>query len=348
MTEIVVNHLAAEGRLDLDAPVASYIPGFPKGPQGGAPTVRQLLTHQAGVPHRVTTSIEETQPLYPSDIVERVKARGLLFEPGSRTLYSSAGYTCLARVVEIVEQRPFDAILQERIFRPAAMPGTTGETGERLMPGRALPYRLGTEAGRIVVASAPYKDLGFLTGAGDLYATADDLLHFVEGMRSGTFGQQVQQQVMDTAGGPWRTWYGRINGYEASVDFSPAMGLTFVFLSNLQSAANWQIRAGIKTLLAHGRPEPVPFPPPAAPQAEPVEELVGLYGERSDPVPIAVVDGRLFRDGDEVYPIDGGLYYEPASGSRMRFARNPAGAIEALVTLWGDGRETTLPRLRGR
>ena len=84
MTETLVEMLATEGRLDLDAPVGRYLGSFPAGPQGGPVTIRHLVDHRSGVPHRVTNAMEETVPLHPSDIVERVRARGLLFEPGTR------------------------------------------------------------------------------------------------------------------------------------------------------------------------------------------------------------------------------------------------------------------------
>jgi CubicO group peptidase (beta-lactamase class C family) len=184
MTEMVVEMLTAEGRLDLDAPASRYLGSFPAGPKGGVVTIRHLVDHRSGVPHRVTTGMEEMLPLRPADIVDRVRARGLVFEPGAQELYSSAGFSSLARVIEVIESKPFDAVLGDRIFRPASM-SATGETGQQLMPQRALPHRLAPGAGAVVVASAQYKNLGFLTGAGSLYATAEDLLRFSRALRTG-------------------------------------------------------------------------------------------------------------------------------------------------------------------
>ena len=96
----------------------------------------------AGALPRLTTELEETGHLNADDIVERVKARGLLVEPGSAELYSGAGITCLARVVEIVESTPFESVLADRIFRPASVASTVDEIGRQLMTCRALPYVL--------------------------------------------------------------------------------------------------------------------------------------------------------------------------------------------------------------
>jgi CubicO group peptidase (beta-lactamase class C family) len=333
MTEIVVDMLAAEARLALDAPVSRYLGSFPTGPKGGQVTIRHLMNHRSGVPHRVTSEMDETLPLHPADVVERVRAKGLLFEPGTQELYSSAGFTCLARVIELIEVKPFDVVLRDRIFRPAAMATAVGETGQRLMPQRALPHRLGAEARAVVVASAQYKNLGFLTGAGSVYATAEDLLRFARALRNGVFGHAGQSRVAETAGQRWRSWYGRTDGYEASVDLLPGTDMTFVFLSNLRSAANWQLREQVKNLLTDRKAEAIFRPPlPAGAASDPPESFVGAYGKPSDPVVIRTLDGHLFRDENEFYPIAGGRYYIPASGSVMRFRRTSDGVVDGMIT----------------
>src|SRR5262249_4192138 len=244
MTDALVFLLVKQHRLNPQAPVEQYLPGFPRGPAGGKPTIEQLRKHTAGVPHRGTKAADETLPVHPADIVEGVKARGLLFEPGSRELYSSAGYTCLARVVEVIEGRPFEAALAEGVFKPAGMSTAMSETGPRLMANRALPYMLRAGKSGPAVEAAPYKDLRFLTGAGSVYATPADLVAFARRARDGAFGEELHSWARGGDRDEWRGWYGRGNGYEASVDLLPSQDLVVVLVSNLQSAANWQLRQG--------------------------------------------------------------------------------------------------------
>lgn len=346
ITQTLVDQLVADGRLDLSAPVAKYIPEFPDGPSGGHPTVRDLLMHRAGVPFRVTTKLEETLHLQPADIVERVKAKGLLFEPGTAELYSSAGFTSLARIIEIVENKPFDVVLAEQIFRPASMTSATGETGEQLMMNRALPFRLGAGAVNTAVASAQYKDLGFLTGAGSVYATAEDLLRFVRALHGGKFGSVSQKQLGAPTDTVWTGWYGRTNGYEGSVDFLPAQDLTFIFLSNLRSAANWQLREQVRRVLLSRAVAAIASVPPVAPQFEARGAVVGSYGDPVDPLVISESEGRLFRDESEFYPIAGGRYYLPASGATFRFARDSGGSVDSIITRFpGAAEERALRRV---
>ena len=46
MTEALVSVLLQPGRLDFDAPVERYLPGFPRGPKDGAQTVRELMNRR--------------------------------------------------------------------------------------------------------------------------------------------------------------------------------------------------------------------------------------------------------------------------------------------------------------
>ena len=347
VTLTLVDQLAGNGRLDVNAQVSRYIPGFPDGPGGGHPTVHDLMTHRAGVPFRVTSHLDETLALNPADIVERVKAKGLLLEPGTEELYSSAGFTTLARIVEIVEGKPFDEVLAEQIFRPASMTSATGETGERLMMNRALPFRLGAGTVTTEVASAQYKNLGFLTGAGSLYATAEDLLRFVRALHDGKFGSVSRNRLGVPTDTVWTGWYGRTNGYEGSVDYLPAQDITFIFLSNLRSASNWQIREQVRRILLWREAGSIASVPPVAPQFESPSTVMGEYGDSVDPLVISESVGRLFRDESEFYPIAGDRYYLPASGTTFRFVRDAGGSVDSIMTrfAWAQ-EERALRRIR--
>jgi CubicO group peptidase (beta-lactamase class C family) len=342
-TETLIDILVRDGGLALDTPVEKFLPGFPRGPAGGVPTVRHLLTHRSGVPHRVTTAVEETQILTPADIVERVRTAGLKFEPGSQRLYSSAGFTCLARVVEIVEQQRFDDVLAARVFKVAGMIDATSDPAHDLLPRRAGSYRLGMNGGRVAVANVPYKHLSFLTGAGSVYATAHDLLRFRLAARSGRL--PISSPARARAPQEWDAAAGRTNGYEAFFDSLDAAGLTFIFLNNLQSTANWQIQEQVRNVLQNKPTRPLVLPPPIGRANEPPHSLVGRYGSSDAPVEITLDAGHLFRGENEFYATDNGDYYIPASGTTMHFRRGNDGRIDAIISVGGSGQKSVLRRL---
>jgi hypothetical protein len=223
------------------------------------------------------------------------------------------------------------------------MTGATDETSQQLMPARVMPYRFSNDGAKLVVASNPYKDLSFLTGAGSVYATAEDLLHFAAAMRAGTLGKTALEQVTAT-NGSWRGFYGRINS-EASLDVLPSSNITLVMLTNLQSAVTWQLRAQLKNLLQRKPTTAIQRPGPVRPRFEPASSFVGKYGNSFDPVEISEVGGKLFRDDNEFYPIDGERYCIPASGTTFRFRRTASGEVDAMLTVRSGGPETVLPRV---
>ena len=150
------------------------------------------------------------------------------------------------------------------------------------MPGRVLPYRFSNDGAKLVVATNPYKDLSFLTGAGSVYATAEDLFHFATAMRAGTLGKTAQDEVT-SADGSWRGVYGRINS-EASLDVLPSSNITLVLLTNLQSTVTWQLRAQLKNLLQRKPTTAIQRVGPVRPRFEPTSSFVGKYGKPSDSV----------------------------------------------------------------
>ncbi|MCA9764516.1 MAG: beta-lactamase family protein, partial [Gemmatimonadetes bacterium] len=100
--------LHAEGRLSVDAPVATYVPEFPH----RQTTVRHLLSHSAGLP-----DLDDPTGLTNLDIVVALDSMPR-FEPGSRFSYCNECYDALALVTERVIGQHWSEWLAERFFAP--------------------------------------------------------------------------------------------------------------------------------------------------------------------------------------------------------------------------------------
>ena len=338
-TAKIAHALVESGDLDTGAPVERYLPQFPRGPGGDIATIEHLLSHTSGVPHRVTTPIEESQYISARDIVGRIGKVGLAFDPGRERLYSSAGYTALSAALESASGQTFADLLQRHVFDPAGMQSAMDETDGRLMPGRALSYRLGVVDGELAVKSSPSRNLGFLKGAGSVFATAEDLFHYARAVKAGVYGEAAQAEL-DGDADSWQGYYGRTNSYEASVDYHSGNDLTIVVLSNLQSISTSQVRTGIRRILLEGVSDPIPLPPRPVAPFEMAEDISGSYGR-------AVITARgteLYRGENEFYAMTGDAYYIPASGTTMTFRRNEDGVVTGLVSTSAGGRVSELPR----
>ena len=107
------------GALDLEAPVANWIPAFKEGDKSLV-TVQHLLTHTAGFPNA---------PFRPTDYfdVERRQARfqqwRLEWPPGSRFVYHpTSSLWALAEILEQIYGRAFAELIQTEIAEPLGLP----------------------------------------------------------------------------------------------------------------------------------------------------------------------------------------------------------------------------------
>ncbi|MFJ4483907.1 serine hydrolase domain-containing protein [Streptomyces longwoodensis] len=131
VTAAAVLRLAADGRIDLDAPVQHYLPGL-LGPAFRPVTVRQLLNQTSGIPagDGLGDSFEELyahrfEQLGPRQVVASAAAKGPEFDPGTRQHYLNINYTVLGLLVEEVTGRPYASAATALVLRPAGMRDTS-------------------------------------------------------------------------------------------------------------------------------------------------------------------------------------------------------------------------------
>lgn len=119
--------MVQDGKLLLDDPVGDYLPQFTEGaPERGAPLIRHFLTHTSGLPDMVPENLELRRRFAGLEEFAASACRApLLFPPGSRVSYSSAGLLLLARIVEQVCGRTLQELLSARLFRPLGLEAMT-------------------------------------------------------------------------------------------------------------------------------------------------------------------------------------------------------------------------------
>jgi CubicO group peptidase (beta-lactamase class C family) len=123
-----VMRLVEQGKVDLNAPAIRYLPYFKMNdPLASSITVKQLLTHTAGMPD--VTDYRWEQPEYDDGSLERyVRALAdstLLSAPGTRWQYSNIGFEVLADLIAKVSGEPFEQYMQRHVFTPLGMKHTT-------------------------------------------------------------------------------------------------------------------------------------------------------------------------------------------------------------------------------
>ena len=199
ITSVAVMMLVERGELELDTPVAEYLPEFEgvkvlKGEEEVDPeramTVRDLLRHTSGLTYGFFGNSPIDQRYQRAGILSRQKdleefseklaTIPLLHQPGTRWHYS-VSTDLLGRLVEVGSGQRFGDFLQEHLFAPLGMTDTSFTVAKDEQGRLAQMYR---RAGEGFVPCAPLSSWRFLfenefdSGGGGLCSTARDYLRF--------------------------------------------------------------------------------------------------------------------------------------------------------------------------
>jgi D-alanyl-D-alanine carboxypeptidase len=169
--------LKAEGRLRLDDTVGTIVAGLH--PQIAAVTLRQLLSHSAGISRdgRSSGYFADQRPfLSAAELTDELKESPAI-EAGLRFKYSNHGYGLLGLVIEAVTQEPFDAWIAQEVIAPAGLvemtPDVTTDDHALLARGHTARRPLGYRC--VIPGDNRTNGLACVTG---LTSTASDLARF--------------------------------------------------------------------------------------------------------------------------------------------------------------------------
>jgi CubicO group peptidase (beta-lactamase class C family) len=172
-TAAAVLRLEMQGKLKVEDPIKRFFPEAP--PDKAGITLHQLLTHTAGLPE--TLGLEDER-LDRKAFLKRIFATKLVHPPGMKFLYSNAGYSLLAAVVEVASGRTLGEFLRDQVFLPAGMHHTgfllDAQDRQRLAHGYNGDGDWGTSLDHPHAPDGgPWWNLrgngGILTTTGDLY-----------------------------------------------------------------------------------------------------------------------------------------------------------------------------------
>ena len=174
VTAAGLGKLMEAGRLDLDAPVQRYVPGFPE--KRWPVTTRQLAGHLGGIRHyRGGETLSRTHYDDVLDALEIFSEDSLVHEPKTAYLYSSYGWNLISAVIQGAAGEPFLDFMRREVFDPLGMDETVAEHVDSLIYHRARFY-LRADDGRII--NAPYVDISNKWAGGGFLSTAPDLVRF--------------------------------------------------------------------------------------------------------------------------------------------------------------------------
>ncbi|HLP17920.1 MAG TPA: glycoside hydrolase family 3 N-terminal domain-containing protein [Bacteroidota bacterium] len=261
-TTTAVMRLVDEKKIDLDLPVAAYIPAF--GQRGKEKlTIRNLLLHNSGLPgwKKFYTICAD-----PKCVMDSLYATPLEYPTGTQTVYSDLGFITLGKVIEKVTGITLDRFVDSVFFKPLAMNSTMYLPSVSLK-GRIAPTEIDSfwhktfkpVQGRVHDENAA--TLGGVSGNAGLFSTAGDLVRLLQmELNGGIFSgvRYIKRETIkefthrasdlstrclgwDSKSLAGNAWAGRLVSGEAylhtgftgtSVVVDPARNLIIVFLTN--------------------------------------------------------------------------------------------------------------------
>jgi len=140
-TAVAVMMLANEHKLDLDDPLAKYLPEVPA--NWGKVTLRSMLNHQSGIPQFTTPErqlLNLAHDYTDLELIQLASTQPLDFEPGTNVSYSDTGYVLLGFVINRVAGMFYGDFLQQRVFKPLGMNRTRIISDRDIVLNRASGY----------------------------------------------------------------------------------------------------------------------------------------------------------------------------------------------------------------
>jgi CubicO group peptidase (beta-lactamase class C family) len=261
MTATVIAALVDAGRLKWGSTIGDVFPEQAEQvhPDYRKVTLAHLLNHRAGLPHQTNwwhlagrTETEQRRSILTTTLASEPRHR-----PGATYEYSNVGYTLAGLMAETVADRPWEALVKERLFEPLKM--TSAGFGPIGTPG-AIDQPWGHRAVHGEIRPTQVDNAPSMIPAGGVHGTISDwsrfaALHLAAArgqarlLRAATFrtlhtppagfeyagGWMVCQRSW--AGGRALTHNGSNTAWFATIWLAPALDLGFLAATNQGGAA---------------------------------------------------------------------------------------------------------------
>ena len=322
-TDIGVMQLVERGTLNLDAPVSRYVHDFhPSGPGASAITLRQLMSHRAGLVREppVGNYFDNSSPSL--DATGRsLNDTRLVYKPGARTKYSNAGVAVVGLALASAEQRRFSEYLAAAVLRPMGLEDSAFEP-ESSIASRIAKATMWTLDNRTF--AAPTFQLG-MAPAGSMYSTVLDLGRFMSVLfaRGGTSGGRVlRARSLDQMWTPQFASPGARSGFGLGFDIASldghrvvrhggaiygfatelaalpddSLGVVVAITKDCTNAVASRIAtAALRLMIAATKRSSLPEPPATSPIGLALaRKLEGSYGEGDRRVDVIARDSTVY------------------------------------------------------
>lgn len=363
-TGLIASHLAAEGRIDLQASITDYLPPSVSGAvrqQMSELTLRDVLHHHAGLPHN-GPSLQPTpggqpltRPYTEQDLIKDLNNLQLKANQPASFSYSNFGYGLAGYLLEQASGRTYEQLLQTYVAEQIDMSHTTSlltNVRQDQLPTPYMPHRRKKATQAWV--------FGKLAPAGGLFSTIPDLCRLmirqIEAYRK--YGQTEQagpyiltqdKRPMDKSG---HTYYGYgmiesrntadttilqlqhsgdVDGFVSSYRFSPTRGVGLVLLSSSGGTWFWELERMLNMKLLG-----LPIRKAVSVDKKVLKRYVGKYDFGHLVMTISRRGDQLYTQTpgfpkQKLYPEAENKFFYHAFDGQIEFVLNPKREIEKVI-----------------
>lgn len=202
---VVVMQMVQEGKVGLDEPIETYLPGLIKGEGIDASriTVRQLLQHTSGLPEHTdyyfssnAAALENIQHyILARDLLDVALSKPAAFEPGTQWSYSNTNYIVLGMLIERVSQRPVGEQIDQRIIKRLGLSHTyfPGNGEKKIRGSHPQGYHINGEG---KLEDVTEMDASLPWAAGAMVSTPSELNTFFQAVFDGRLLTQASIDEM--------------------------------------------------------------------------------------------------------------------------------------------------------
>lgn len=172
-----IMQLIEQGKLELDAPVATYWPKFADYGKASI-TIRQLLVHTSGLPPDPILPKEQSEKIgwYGSEkILKQIQDTKTIHKPGTTFVYSDINFIVLAHLIKLISGENLDHYAQLHIFKRLNMNHTYFLPSSRLCNQIAPTYSVSNHMRLGQVNDDVSFAMGGVAGHAGLFSNAQDL-----------------------------------------------------------------------------------------------------------------------------------------------------------------------------
>ncbi|MEU9829310.1 serine hydrolase domain-containing protein [Micromonospora chersina] len=189
-TAVAIVQLVDEGKVDLDEPIETYLPGLVRGEgfDGHTITVRHLLGMTSGLPAYDLPHVSEWSKRYyePRDLLDSAfRHKADAPAPGQQVQYRNTNYIVAGLLVQRVTGRPLTEVITNKILKPAGLHETywPGVGDKTIRQPHAKGYLHDPETLKWV--DTTQVDPSIAWAAGQMIARPSDLNKFLLALQNG-------------------------------------------------------------------------------------------------------------------------------------------------------------------